>query len=409
MRNYNYLASRMLGTPLLIERGKLDAILTALSPRLGIEMPESHAATVTGDSRRKPYAVTADGIAIISVIGPLVKRQSGMFLSGGPTTYTQIESEFLDAVEDPGIKGILIEADSPGGESTGAFELADLIYSKRGEKPIGCAVDGDAFSACYALASACDWVFLTKSGGVGSVGVWMLHVDRSAANADEGLKPTYIFAGAHKIDGNPDGPLSPEALASFQGEVDRIYGMFVDCVARNRNMAADDVRTTEAGLFFGAGAVSVGFVDQIGTFSDAMDRMCGDVQKFNGVAMSATNSGGKSMKTKDGADIQAAPAGESGAPNVAPAGPDYQTAVRIVEQCAVAGLSARAVLAHLTKPGVTVESVNQELIAQRAAEGGTEIASHILPDAGTGTEVKPSQSAVVKACEARAAAFKGGK
>lgn len=406
MRNYNYLASRMLGTPLLIERGKLDAILTALSPRLGLEMPESRAATVIADNRRrKPYAVTDDGIAIISIVGPLVKRQSGSFLSGGPTTYTQIENEFMDAAQDPDISGILLEVDSPGGESSGAFELSDLIYSQRGTKPIGCAVDGDAFSAAYAIGSAADWMCLTKSGGVGSVGVWMLHVDRSAQNVEEGLRPTYIYAGARKIDGNPDGPLTPEALAVFQGEVNRIYGMFVDCVARNRNMSADAVRSTEAGLFFGEDATTTGFADQMGTFDQALQRICEDVSQVSSVAQAATKppKGSNSMKTKDEAEPQAAPAG------TAAKAPDFQLAVRIVEQCAVAGLSARAALAHLTKPGITIEAVNQELVKDRAAASGPEIASQILPDAGTHTEARPSQSPVVKACEAIAQNAKGGK
>lgn len=406
MRNYNYLASRMLGTPLLIERGKLDAILVALSPRLGIEMPESRAAVVVNDTRkRKPYTVTPEGIAIISVIGPLVKRQSGSFLSGGPTTYMQIESEFMDAVQDTEINGILFEVDSPGGESSGVFELSDLIYSQRGVKPIGCSVDGDAFSAAFAIASAADWVCLTKSGGVGSIGVWMLHVDRSAQNEEEGLKPTYIFAGARKIDGNPDAPLSAEALSVFQGEVDRIYGMFTDCVVRNCGLSADAVKATEAGLFFGDSAVATGFADQIGTFSDAMERMCEDVQQLSSVALSATNPKNRSasMKTKDAADGTEASAGP------APTGPDFQFAVRVVEQCAVAGLSARAALAHLTKPGITIEALNHDLVTSRAAQGGPETASQILPDAGTNTEAKPSESPVVKACEALAAQAKGGK
>jgi hypothetical protein len=71
----------------------------------------------------------------------------------------------------------------------------------------------------------------------------------------QGVKYTYIYAGAKKTDGNPHQPLSKSAKSDIQAEVDREYEMFVECVARNRDMWPQKVRNTEAGVLFGTTAV----------------------------------------------------------------------------------------------------------------------------------------------------------
>jgi signal peptide peptidase SppA len=305
------LATRVFCTPLLIERHKLDVILAAIAPRVGIaaEQPEP---TMYGPGdkgpARKPYYVTGEGIAVIDIMGPLVKRQSGAFMSGGPTTYSEIETEFRDALANPDVKGVMLQIDSPGGETAGAFELADLVYAQRGTKPIYASADSDAFSAAFLIGSAAERLYVTRSGGVGSVGVWMLHVDLSAWNEKQGVAPTYIFAGARKIDGNPDMPLSDEARNAFQTEVDRLYGMFVNGVARNRQVSAEAIRKTEAGLYFGANAVNAGFADQVGTFSEAMAGLRDRVKSGRGSISTAASRGtgaGKPGSTMDSPLVKA--------------------------------------------------------------------------------------------------------
>jgi signal peptide peptidase SppA len=396
MKAYNHLATRLFGVPLLINRQKLDAVLAAVSTRFTGETDAAPKAYGPGDpARRKPYFVSADGVATIDIVGPLVKRNSGDFLSGGPTTYGEIEYEFTDAVTDPAVKGILLQVDSPGGECTGCFELASLIRSNRGSKPIIAAVDGDAFSAAYALASAADEVFILPSGGAGSIGVWMMHVDWSAANEKDGIKPTYIFAGAHKIDGNPDSPLSDSARATFEEIVAKSYDAFVQCVVDNRGMSADDVRATEAGLYFGEDAVAAGLADKTGTITQAMNAMLARIAQPTRSNMEQPNAAAEPVKP------QAEP------PKAEPTA-TFATARQIVEMCALAGLSARASLGFL-RPDASVEDIRGEILEAKVEQAGSEIHSHIMPDAGTGASNDPAKSGIVKRAEAMAAAAKGGR
>jgi signal peptide peptidase SppA len=441
---YPHLATRLFGVPLLISRPKLDAILAALGPRMGFQVerasdaePEPKAYGPGDKGReRKSYYVTEDGIGIIEAIGPLVKRNSGEFISGGPTTYGEIESEFTDAITDPNIKGVLLLVDSPGGEAAGAMELSDLIYSQRGSKPIFAAADGDAFSAAYALASAADRLFVAKSGGVGSVGVWMLHVDWSKAEEKAGINPTYIFAGARKIDGNPDMPLSDEARKTFQDLVDGAYQMFTETVARNRGISVEAVRKTEAGMFFGQpkrgnkSAVDIGFADAVGTVADAMAALRSRIDQQSSVAkLSATNSpkgkGTTNMDESKVADTQKPPEPEAKPPEGDTAGLADQTAKArgegfaagfahakaLIEWCGVAGLPIKKALAFL-KPEASTDAIRKELLEAGAAESGPEIHGHVLPEAGAMPEkitaANVDKSPLVKLAEERAAA-RGGK
>ena len=88
-----------------------------------------------------------------------------------------------------------------------------------------------------------------------------MHVDQSARDAQEGYRYTAITAGDHKNDFSPHQPLDREATGRLQAEVDRLYGIFVDHVAAMRTSSRDVVRSTEAGLYFGADAVTAGLAD----------------------------------------------------------------------------------------------------------------------------------------------------
>jgi len=111
---------------------------------------------------------------------------------------------------------ILLDIDSPGGESGGVFDPADRIRTGSQVKPIWAVANDMAFSAAYALASAANRVFVSRTGGVGSIGVIALHADQSGKGAQEGVRYTTVFAGARKNDLNPHAPLSDEAVASLQ-------------------------------------------------------------------------------------------------------------------------------------------------------------------------------------------------
>ena len=278
-----HIASRVLDTPLVIGQAKLEAILAVIGPRIGVEAPASGGlgisnreglpapAVMNGDGRRRgANLVTPEGIAVIPVFGTLVKRAGAVDAASGLTSYGHLEDRIMDAATDPAVRAVLLDVDSPGGEAAGVFDLSDFVHEARSLKPVWAVADEEAFSGAYAIASAAERLIVPRTGGLGSIGVVAVHVDRSARDAMEGFRTTTVYAGVRKNDFNPHETLKDGARRTLQVEVDRVYRLFVDTVARNRGPTADAVRATEARLFFGEDAVRAGLADEVGTLRDAI-------------------------------------------------------------------------------------------------------------------------------------------
>ncbi len=110
-----------------------------------------------------------------------------------------------------------------------------------------------------------------------------------------GVKPTLIFAGAHKVDGHPYGPLPATVKADLRAEIDDFYRMFVECVAAGRRqLSAKAIRDTEAATFMGTAAVAAGLADEIGSFEGALaDLEAGRITKTTLQAAPATSQGSR--------------------------------------------------------------------------------------------------------------------
>lgn len=221
-----------------------------------------------GDWRQayRPYKV-ANGILSIPVEGVLLNKFP--WAIGYATGYEYIHQAMLRGMADDSVKGIALVIDSPGGMVSGNFDLVDRMFAMRGEKPIKAFASDSAYSAAYSIASAADKISVSRSGGVGSIGVVTTHVDYSGALAEAGIKVTFIFAGKHKVDGNSYEPLPEDVRSKIQGRIDALYADFVSIVARNRDMDEKAVRATEADTFMASEAIENGLADETGAFEDA--------------------------------------------------------------------------------------------------------------------------------------------
>ncbi|MPW16914.1 S49 family peptidase [Paraburkholderia sp. CNPSo 3157] len=277
MKTYPFAAARVFDVPLAVHPSKGQVIARVLAGRFGISDVEFAGGAPlvvkpmafdewdddeSMQVQETPYDLD-QGVAIIDVSGTLVQKSSNLRPSSGMLGYNAIRHNFLAALSDEQVKAIVLSIDSPGGEVAGCFDLADLIYESRSIKPTLAILNESAFSAAYALASACEQITVPRTGGTGSVGVICMHVDQSKAIDKAGLTVTIIKYGDRKADGNQFNPLSKEALDRYQAEVDEMGELFVQTVARNRNLSADVVRKTQATTFLGAAGVEIGFADAV--------------------------------------------------------------------------------------------------------------------------------------------------
>jgi signal peptide peptidase SppA len=264
-------ASRLLNTPIALDSKTLDALIATFLRNQELTGDKDGLLDLSSffflfDDEPDLKAEVDSGIATINIIGPLSKDN---FFG---TQYGEIRGAIGEALADENVDRILLNFDSPGGTVSGMFELADYIFELRNEsKPIWSVVNDFAASAAYLLASSTQRILTTETGVVGSVGVVARHVDVSKNNEARGVKITHIFAGARKIDGSRDIPLSKEARDSIQVEVDTIYGKLVDRIALHRNkLTTDAIRSTEGATYLGEAGVDVGFADGMTTAVDAI-------------------------------------------------------------------------------------------------------------------------------------------
>lgn len=263
------MAARIFGVPLAIEPGKLEVILAAIGDRVtGVDLSglDSRGALLPqrGD---KPDAESithvVDSVAMIDVSGTLVHRSSWMDAISGLLSYEKLSEEFDRAIADPNIKGVLLCIDSPGGEVSGCFEMAERIHAARGRKPVYAIASDTACSAAYLLGSACEKFYATEAALTGSIGVVVAHLDVSEADKRAGVRITHIHAGARKVDGNPHEPLSEDARDALENLVQKTYSVFVSRVAAYRGIPEADVRATEAAVYVGGDAKKVRIIDGI--------------------------------------------------------------------------------------------------------------------------------------------------
>ena len=272
------LASRVFGTPLMISRGKLEVILGVLRPRLmgGVIEP------IEPEGDPSPLtSVTVERIAVVSVIGTLVTRSGYLDAASGLSAYGDIGAAIAEAMADPTVRGVILDVNSPGGEVGGLFDLVEQIRAIKAasDKPLWAVANESALSAAYAIASAADRIYVTRTGEVGSIGVVAVHVDESEADAKAGLAWKFVFAGERKVDGNAHEPLSERARATIQADVDRLYAEFCALVAGNRGISSEAARGTNAAIYRGELAVRAGLADRIGTLDLAIAEMAAELDQ----------------------------------------------------------------------------------------------------------------------------------
>jgi signal peptide peptidase SppA len=347
-----FIASRCFNTPLAIHSGKAETILTTVVvPWLRGEP------LARGPGSGRPARGQSGSIAVLPISGTLVRRTGGMDAMSGLQSYDDIRGMLRTAMAAREVAGIVLDVDSPGGEIAGLADLADEIRSAAAHKPIFALADDHAFSAAYWLASAASKVFVTQTGGVGSIGIIAMHLDRSGFDQKAGLAYTPVFAGAQKNDFSPHGPLSERAKAVLKADVDRVHGMFVNAVARNRQLPAAKVRGTEAALYLGADAVKAGLADEVGTLDDAVAAL--------GRHLSGASPGVKAVSADHGV-------GRACPPNLASLAADFWTK-RAAEEADRSRLAAQSAAA----PG---EPVSTHDLNTLAAEIYARRAGQVSPD-----------------------------
>jgi signal peptide peptidase SppA len=220
-----------------------------------------------------------DGIAVIHIENVITKKRTLFSFFFGGTSSLGIKAAFQNAIADQAVKAVLLFIDSPGGTVDGTQELANFIYANKGSRPVYAFSDGLIASAAYWIAAAADKTYISSDTvEVGSIGVVVTHIDQSKYDEMLGAQYTDITAGNYKRITSPHKPLSEEGKNYLQDQVDHLYSVFVEDVARMKALSVDQVLTMADGkIFIGTQAVEIGLVDGVATYETVIEKLKGEL------------------------------------------------------------------------------------------------------------------------------------
>lgn len=253
----------VVGQPWGISPSGLERVL-ATAERF-MASPAEAVSAEAEDGVEYSYRLTIrQGVGQIRVYGPLVSGSS--WLSFYYDSYDVLAHEITQALRDPAVKALVLTIDSPGGHVNGCQELARIIRAARGTKPIVAFVEGDACSAAYWIASACDEIVTAETSALGCLGAQVAYLDTTEMMANWGLREITITSSQTPEKNRP--PVDDEGKRVWQQMVDDIADVFLTTVAEYRGVTREDVdaRFGQGAVLVGARAVSAGLADRVGTY-----------------------------------------------------------------------------------------------------------------------------------------------
>lgn len=214
----------------------------------------------------KTAMLANNNIAIIPVYGPILRYANFFSDISGGTSVSTLAIDFKASLENPNVKAILLDIDSPGGEVNGIEELASIIYSGRGSKPIHAYIGNEGASAAYWISSSADKIITAPTSLVGSIGVVAALPNPNVREAEQ-----VEFVSSQSPNKRPD-IRTEEGRSQIQTVVDDLAEVFITSVARNRGVSTDTVikKFGEGGVFVGQKSVDAGLADELGSFDSAI-------------------------------------------------------------------------------------------------------------------------------------------
>mgnify|MGYP000846021320 CR=1 FL=1 len=238
----------------------------ALETRLGKQLEHTH--TVTN----------RNGVAVIPVTGPIFRYANLMTRISGATSTEVLATDIQTALDDPSIKSIVLNIDSPGGVASGMNELANLIYQGREKKKIVAYIGGTGASAAYWIASAAHEIVIDDIGMAGSIGAAL---SVKLGKKDDG-STTYEIVSSNAPNKRPD--LTTEEGRAKLGEmVDSLGSVFQQKVALHLGVDPEKIPAMGdlGGIRVGADAVTHGLAHRLGSLESLITELSTPQQPTN--------------------------------------------------------------------------------------------------------------------------------
>jgi len=192
-------------------------------------------------------------IALVRIQGMLMDSQN-------------IVHQLSDYRHNPGVRGIVLRIDSPGGAVAPAQEIYNEIMKLRADhKTVYVSMGTVAASGGYYIASAADYLLANPGTLTGSIAALMAFSNIEELSNKIGLKPVIIKSGKYKDVGSPLRAMKPEEQKLLQNVVNDVHQQFVQAVAKGRGLSVSEVNEIADGrIMTGQQALKLKLIDELG-------------------------------------------------------------------------------------------------------------------------------------------------
>ena len=181
-------------------------------------------------------------------------------------TLAQIEK----ATNNPQIKGVLLEVNSPGGAVAPSIELSYAIKQLQKKKPVVVYASGTLASGSYYASIWAEKIVANPGSMVGSIGVVLEGADVSELMSKIGVKTQTIQAGKYKRVGTTSRAWKPYEVNELNKVIQDTYALFSEDVAKARKLKLSQKNSwANAHIFTARQAQKIGLVDIVGVEYDA--------------------------------------------------------------------------------------------------------------------------------------------
>lgn len=272
---YRHILLAMASEIWAIEPLKLMAIIEFVSAQAnGVKFTAAEIEARIAPQTAAAVARREGAVAVVPVCGVIANRMSLLTDISGGTSAEALTSAVNQLAADDGVKTVILDMNTPGGTVEGVEELAAAIGAAKASKPIVAQVNACCASAGYWLASAASEIVVTPSGRVGSIGVMSCYDDISKLLEIEGINREIIVSAPYKGELAGGLPMSDDARAFLQSQVDAYDAMFVNRVAAGRGVSAEIVRSQfgKGRMVMAQAAVDAGMADRVATMAETLSR-----------------------------------------------------------------------------------------------------------------------------------------
>ena len=236
-------------------------------------MSKASFAVSMGGAEVCPIAeVEADGILVVHICGTLYRGLGDIGRAFGFIDPDDVRHE-IEEYNTPDVAGVLLVVDSPGGGVGGIADLAKVIRTIAGTKPVFAYAAGLCASGAYWVASQASAIYASPSSFTGSIGVYQAITDTTKQHEMMGERIELFKSGPLKAAGLDGTSLTDEQRAAIQSKVDSIYYEFSGAVSASRRVKPEAMT---GGDYYGATAKPLGLVDSISDLNTAR----ADLRKF---------------------------------------------------------------------------------------------------------------------------------